>query len=173
MLLLGYINQEEYDKAYSKDLKVTNDINLYEVDASHLAELVRQEVIKRYGLRAYKEGFSVFTTLDSKSQKIANDSVLEELFKYDKRHGWRESKNYKKIFKKDEINKLKNLETGFLFDDQYVNNEYIFKDNIANELSNIFSEHPYYKTHEKVIVIKVSDNELIVIDQNFDLMVVL
>ncbi len=169
MLLLGYINQEEYDKAYSKDLKVTNDINLYEVDASHLAELVRQEVIKRYGLRAYKEGFSVFTTLDSKSQKIANDSVLEELFKYDKRHGWRESKNYKKIFKKDEINKLKNLETGFLFDDQYVNNEYIFKDNIANELSNIFSEHPYYKTHEKAIVIKVSDNELIVIDQNFDL----
>ena len=135
------------------------------MEASHLAELVRQEVIKRYGLRAYKDGFSVFTTIDSKSQKIANDSVLEELFKYDKRHGWREAKNYKKIFKKDEINKLKNLETGFLFN----NNDFIFTDNIADELNNIFDKHPYYKTHEKAMVIKVSDDELILIDQNFEL----
>ena len=169
MLLLGFINKEEYDSARSKELKVTNNINLYEVEASHLAELVRQEVIKRYGLRAYKDGFSVFTTIDSKSQKIANDSVLEELFKYDKRHGWREAKNYKKIFKKDEINKLKNLETGFLFNNTNNNNDFIFTNNIADELNNIFDKHPYYKTHEKAMVIKVSDDELILIDQNFGL----
>ena len=169
MLLLGFINKEEYDSAHSKELKVTNNINLYEVEASHLAELVRQEVIKRYGLRAYKDGFSVFTTIDSKSQKIANDSVLEELFKYDKRHGWREAKNYKKIFKKDEINKLKNLETGFLFNNTNNNNDFIFTNNIADELNNIFDKHPYYKTHEKAMVIKVSDDELILIDQNFGL----
>ena len=169
MLLLGFINKEEYDSAHSKELKVTNNINLYEVEASHLAELVRQEVIKRYGLRAYKDGFSVFTTIDSKSQKIANDSVLEELFKYDKRHGWREAKNYKKIFKKDEINKLKNLETGFLFNNINNYNDFIFTNNIADELNNIFDKHPYYKTHEKAMVIKVSDDELILIDQNFGL----
>ena len=77
MLLLGYINQDEYKKAISQEIKIAKNINLYEVDAQHLAELVRQEVIDRYGLRAYKEGWSVYTTIDSSSQNIAIKSMLE------------------------------------------------------------------------------------------------
>ena len=68
MLLLGYIDNEQYINAISQDIKIAKNINLYDVDASHLAELARQEVIKRYGLRAYKEGWSIFTTIDSQSQ---------------------------------------------------------------------------------------------------------
>ena len=41
-----------------------------------------QEVINRYGLRAYKEGWEVYTTIDSNSQRIAYSSLLDELFTY-------------------------------------------------------------------------------------------
>ena len=80
MLLLGYINQDEYENAISQEIKIAKNINLYAVDAQHLAELVRQEVIDRYGLRAYKEGWSVYTTIDSSSQNIAKYSRAKFIF---------------------------------------------------------------------------------------------
>ena len=94
MFLLNHITEEEYLEAISDDIEIAKNINLYDVDAKHLAEHVRQEVISRYGLRAYKEGWSVYTTIDSQSQNSSVSSVLKELFLYDKRHGWREPDNY-------------------------------------------------------------------------------
>ena len=117
MLLLGYINQDEYENAISEEIKIAKNINLYEVDAQHLAELVRQEVIDRYGLRAYKEGWSVYTTIDSSSQNIANQSMLDEMYIYDKRHGWREPDNYEDKFNNQEAESLKNQELDINSDD--------------------------------------------------------
>ena len=91
MLLLKYIDEEQYFQAISEEIKIVKNINLYDVDGGHLAEMVRQEVISRYGLKAYTEGWSVYTTLDSKSQNTAKNSLLEQLYAYDKRHGWKES----------------------------------------------------------------------------------
>ena len=76
-------------QAISEEIKIVKNINLYDVDGGHIAEIVRQEVISRYGLKAYNEGWSVYTTLDSKSQYIAKNSLLDQLYEYDKRHGWR------------------------------------------------------------------------------------
>ena len=61
MFLLDHISEKEYLEAISDDIEIAKNINLYDVDAKHLAEHVRQEVIRRYGLRAYKEGWSVYT----------------------------------------------------------------------------------------------------------------
>ena len=113
MLMLGYISDEEYKSAISKEIKIANNINLYDIKAKHIAELVRQEVIRRYGLNAYKNGWSVYTTIDSKSQKVAHESVLKDLFLYDKRHGWRKSDNYENIFSDQQIMLLKNLDIDF------------------------------------------------------------
>ena len=88
MLLLDYINKDQYDEAILDEIKIANDINLFDVDASYIAELARQDVIERYGLKAYKEGWSVYTTIDSYSQNATKDGMLEQLFLYDKRHGW-------------------------------------------------------------------------------------
>ena len=65
--------------AISEEIKIAKNINLYDTDAGHIAELVRQEVVSRYGLMAYKEGWSVYTTLDSKSQDIAKNSLLRTI----------------------------------------------------------------------------------------------
>ena len=168
MLLLGYINQDEYENAISQEIKIAKNINLYEVDAQHLAELVRQEVIDRYGLRAYKEGWSVYTTIDSSSQNIANQSMLDEMYIYDKRHGWREPDNYEDMFNNQEAESLKNQELDIILNDTYFGDDYLDENNIANKVSSLFDLYPYVRTHLKALVLRVSDNEIILLDENFE-----
>ena len=169
MLLLGYINQDEYENAISQEIKIAKNINLYAVDAQHLAELVRQEVIDRYGLRAYKEGWSVYTTIDSSSQNIANQSMLDEMYIYDKRHGWREPDNYEDMFNNQEAESLKNQELDIILNDTYFGDDYLDENNIANKVSSLFDLYPYVRTHLKALALRVSDNEIILLDENFEL----
>ena len=143
MLLLKYIDEEQYFQAISEEIKIANNINLYDVDGGHLAEMVRQEVISRYGLKAYTEGWSVYTTLDSKSQNTAKNSLLEQLYAYDKRHGWKESDNYSDIFNEQEALSLSLLDLDFLFDNEYTNNIDLDSSLISNKILSIFDLYPY------------------------------
>ena len=169
MFMLGHISDEEYKSAISKEIKIANNINLYDIKAKHIAELVRQEVIRRYGLNAYKNGWSVYTTIDSKSQKVAHESVLKDLFLYDKRHGWRKSDNYENIFSDQQIMLLKNLDIDFLFDNSNLSNINLNEDHISNKLRNIFDSYSFYDSYIKAIVVSISEKEIIVIDENFEL----
>ena len=168
MLLLNYIDKTEYIEATSQDIKIAQNINLYDIDANHIAEIARQEIIKRYGLRAYKEGWSVITTIDSNSQKIAKKSMMKQLFDYDKRHGWREPTNYEMLFSSSQIESLKNLNLEFITSENYVDNEDLSKNNISNILSRIFNNHSYFKNYAKALVISVSDKKIVLIDENFE-----
>lgn len=167
MLLLDYINPDQYHEAISQDLKIAKNINLYDVEADHIAEIARQEVIKRYGLKAYKEGWSVITTIDSNSQKIAKESMMEELFNYDKRHGWREPVNYEILFNDDQVKSLKSLNLDFLTDEKYIDNNDLNKNNISNILSNLFDNHAYYEGYIKGLVIYVDNDQIYIIDESF------
>ena len=169
MLTLNYITNEEYESAISMEIKVANNINLYEVEAKHLAELVRQEVINRYGLNAYKEGWSVYTTIDSKSQKVAYDSVLKDLFLYDKRHGWRKPDNYKNIFSDQQITLLQNLDVNFLFENSNLGNINLDENIISNKLRSIFDSYTFYNSYIKALVVGISEKEIILIDENFEI----
>jgi penicillin-binding protein 1A len=169
MLLLDYINSDQYDEAINQDLKIAKNINPYKIEANHIAEISRQEVIKRYGLKAYKEGWSVITTIDSSSQKIAKESMMEELFKYDKRHGWREPVNYAKMFNDDQVESLKSLNLDFLIDERYVNDNDLNKNNITNILSNLFDNHSYYEGYIKGLVIYVDIDQIYVINESFNI----
>ena len=122
MLLLNYIDEQQYSQAISEEIKIVKNLNLYDVDGGHLAEIVRQEVISRYGLKAYSEGWSVYTTLDSKSQNKAKSSLIDQLYAYDKRHGWKEPNNYSDIFNEQEIKSLSLLDLDFLFNSEFINN---------------------------------------------------
>ncbi len=169
MFMLGYISDEEYKSVVLNEIKIANDINLYDIEAKHIAELVRQEVIRRYGLDAYKNGWSVYTTIDSKSQKVAYESVLKDLFLYDKRHGWRKSDNYENIFSDQQAMLLKNLDIDFLFDNSNLSNINLNEDHISNKLRNIFDSYSFYDSYIKAIVVSISEKEIIVIDENFEL----
>ena len=169
MYLLDHIDKNEYLNAISEDIKIAKNINLYDIDAKHLAEYVRQEVINRYGLRAYKEGWSVYTTIDSRSQDSAVKSVLNDLFLYDKRHGWRKPDNYGNLFNNEQERFLKNSDISFLFDDFYFGDIDLDEDNISNKLSNIFESYAFYETHMKALIMNVTDDEISFINENFEL----
>ena len=173
MLLLKYINEDDYKEAISEEIKIAKNINLYSIDAGYIAELARQEIISRYGLKAYKEGWSVYTTINSESQKIAKDSMMQELFLYDKRHGWKEPKNFANIFNENQSFQLNNLDLNFLTSDYYSSEVSLNKDSIINRLINIFDSFPYYKTHTKAMVIQVGEKKSYLINENFELQTIL
>ena len=173
MLLLKYINKDEYQKAISEEITVAKNINLYDVEASYIAELVRQEVISRYGLEAYKQGWSVFTTIDSNSQRIAKDSMMQELYFYDKRHGWREPLNFAEVFNEEQSSLLDNLDLNFLTSDYYYGEIDLNQDSIINRLIDIFDSFPYYETHIKAMVIKLEEDQAYLINENFELKTIL
>ena len=59
-----------------------------EVSAPYIAEMVRQEMIARYGEEALTKGYHVTTTIDPVLQAAADKSVRDGLGSYDRRHGW-------------------------------------------------------------------------------------
>jgi len=89
MLSLGYISEEQRSSAAAQPVTASYHGLLVEVDADYVAEMVRQEMLERFGTAAYNDGYVVFTTVDSNLQQAAKKSLIDGLKTYDKRHGWR------------------------------------------------------------------------------------
>jgi penicillin-binding protein 1A len=60
-----------------------------ELKARYAAEIVRSEMVRRFGDKAYTDGYQVITTIDSNLQNAANSSLRNALANYDRRHGYR------------------------------------------------------------------------------------
>ena len=61
-------------------------------EADYFYEEIRKFLFDKYGEKKfYSDGLIIKTSLNSKLQKIANNSLLKGLIDYDKRHGWRGS----------------------------------------------------------------------------------
>ena len=63
--------------------------SISELDAAYAAEMVRQEVVEKFGLKAYTEGYTAITTLDSKLQSAGVKALQAGIMAYDQRHGYR------------------------------------------------------------------------------------
>ena len=166
MLKLRMINQYQFDNAINSSLDVSKNIDLYDVDGKFLAELARQDIISRYGLKAYKNGWSIFTTINSNSQNNAYVNVLAQLSEYDKRHGWKEAQNFVNIFTKKQLKDLAELNIQFLLDeisdiDSFDNEAYL-----SNRINVIFEDLPFYSSHSKGIVINFMNDSLYFINED-------
>jgi penicillin-binding protein 1A len=60
-----------------------------EVYAPYVAEMVRQEMIARFGGDVLTKGYHVTTTIDPTLQAAADAAIRSGLSTYDHRHGWR------------------------------------------------------------------------------------
>lgn len=89
MLKLALITPEEHKQASSTPVVAGFHALWSDVEASHLAEMVRIEMLQRFGQNAYTDGFSVYTTLSAAKQQAANQAVRKGLIDYDQRHGFR------------------------------------------------------------------------------------
>jgi penicillin-binding protein 1A len=89
MLDLNYISQTDYEIAVrAADNAETQSINV-ELKAPYIAEMVRQEIMSKYGETAYTLGLKIYTTAPSQLQLAAEDALQKTLHEYDERHGYR------------------------------------------------------------------------------------
>ena len=170
MKLLDFISEQDYQTAINSEINLPISINNYDLEASHLAELARFEVINRYGIRAYEEGWSVYTTVDSELQESANEAITKRLFEYDKRHGWREKNNYIDRLGDEFFKSIESEDFNFLLSQDYViQSDPINYQNISEELlRDIFEENPFIQSHQRAIVIEVWDSGFTAIDEQFN-----
>lgn len=86
---VGYITQQDYLSAIQAPITASFHSRKVEVYAPYVAEMVRTQLIEKYGDDAYNIGLSVHTTIKAKHQQAANDALQSALLAYDKRHGYR------------------------------------------------------------------------------------
>ena len=90
MLDENKITKTEYDAAIKEPIVASYHGAKFEFRADYVTEMVRQEMVKRFGEEdAYTKGYKVFTTVLSKDQAEAQKAVRNNLIDYDMRHGWR------------------------------------------------------------------------------------
>ncbi len=89
MVKLGYIDEATAAAAAREPVASRGFAPLYDVEAAYVAEMARQEVVKRFGEAAVNAGYKVYTTLDSRLQTAANRALRLGLMEYDRRHGYR------------------------------------------------------------------------------------
>jgi penicillin-binding protein 1A len=89
MTKLGYIDKATAEAAEKEPVGTRRFALLTDVEADYVAEMVRLDLIKRYGPAAVNAGYKVYTTLDATKQSAANMAVRQGLMDYDQRHGWR------------------------------------------------------------------------------------
>ena len=89
MLELELISDSEYQQAKNEKNTAFYHGATTEVSAPYLAEMVRKDMLARFGQSAYTGGFEVYTTINSKFQTTANQAVIDGLEEYDHRHGYR------------------------------------------------------------------------------------
>ncbi|MCX7556429.1 penicillin-binding protein 1A [Xanthomonadaceae bacterium JHOS43] len=86
---LGFIDQQHYQTAVAEPSRASRHEPPVELEASYVAEMVRQTMVDRYGADAFTGGYRAHTTLESRIQEAANSSIRSALLAYDRRHGWR------------------------------------------------------------------------------------
>ncbi len=89
MLDQHYITQQQYNDARNTPLAASYHGPEIAFSAPYLSEMVRQEMVKRYGDAAYEDGYKVYTTVTRRLQEAAQQAVRNNVMAYDMRHGYR------------------------------------------------------------------------------------
>jgi len=100
MLALNHITQEQFTTAISAPITAHRYTSQRELYSPYIAEMVRSEIIKKYGKEAaYTAGFKVYTTIQSNLQNTATHALRTNLHHYDERYSYRISNERNKTLK--------------------------------------------------------------------------
>ena len=86
---LGYIDEPTYNDAMAWPMESRLHGAAVELNAPYVAEMVRAEMLKRYGTGTYTDGYQVVTSLDSRLQRAANYALRNGLLEFTRRRGYR------------------------------------------------------------------------------------
>ena len=86
---LDFIDAEEFDEAIAYPVESRLYGAAVDLSAPYVAEMVRREMLSRYGEATYSAGYQVVTTLDSRLQGAANYALRNGLLEFTRRRGYR------------------------------------------------------------------------------------
>ena len=169
MFKLGYIGRAQFLLAKSEPINLTQLDSNFSLDGRYIAEITRQAMINRYGLSVYKDGLSVFTTIDSSLQKAALESVAKNLYEYDKRHGWREPVNLLSKIPDSIFKELKDGNLDILYQDSITPDELGMRQLNISVIRDLFKEVINSDRHSAGIIIDVKPERIIYLNNSFQL----
>jgi penicillin-binding protein 1A len=88
MRSLDFISEADYAEAMAYPVESRLHGTAVELSAPYVAEMVRREMLSRYGEATYTAGYQVVTTLDAKLQRAADYSLRNGLLEYTRRRGF-------------------------------------------------------------------------------------
>ena len=166
MLALEFIDQTQFELASSAPVTASYSGISPEVEADYLAEEIRKYIIQNYGLSAYKDGYQVFSTLDSKYQSAAREAVEKGIEDYEDRHGFSKPENHEYLIPKS----FKNRSEFFY---AFAYDPFSYLDEFGIELE---TKNPFYKTmkflegqadfksYKPIILISVENERLLALN---------
>ena len=89
MRALNFIDDDTFEASMAFPLESRLHGAAIELNAPYVAEMVRTEMLNRYGESIYTAGYRVQTSLDSRLQKAANYSLRNGLLEFTRRRGYR------------------------------------------------------------------------------------
>ena len=169
MYKLGYIGKAQFLLAKSEPINLIQLDSNFSLDGRYIAEITRQAMIDRYGLSVYKDGLSVFTTIDSSLQQAALESVAKNLYEYDKRHGWREPLNLQSKISKSIFEELQAGNLDILYEESSTLDELGMKQLNVSVIRDFFEELVNLDNHSGGIVIDVKPERVMYLNSSFQL----
>ena len=169
MYKLGYIGKAQFLLAIEEPIEIKQPDSTFDLDGRYIAELVRQEIINRYGLSAYADGLSVFTTISSSLQRAAIQSIQKNLFDYDKRHGWREPVNYLGSLSEELFIELGKGNLEILQKNSKERDELGMPQTLVSTIRELFDQSINLDSHERAFVVDIKPERIIYLDANFNL----
>jgi penicillin-binding protein 1A len=101
MYALDFIDEETFRASMDFPLESKLHGAAIELNAPFVAEMVRTDMLRRYGEDIYTGGYQVVTSLDSRMQQAANYSLRNGLLEFTRRRGYRGP--YAKVELSDEV----------------------------------------------------------------------
>lgn len=92
MLEQNNITDEQYQAASNEPITADLYSLVDDTSAPWFSEVVRLDVVTKFGQSAYEDGYRVYTTLDLTAQKATDEALRRGIATYDLRHGYRGSK---------------------------------------------------------------------------------
>jgi len=121
MMDMDFISNEEYDNFKIEPIKLSQEklqSRFKSTIAPHFVEYIRQQMTtleKKYGFDLYEDGLKIYTTLDTRMQKAANNAVLEHFNEFQNQFDrqWKWNDSLGRTILRDHLNKA--IKNSYLY----------------------------------------------------------
>ena len=171
---LGYIDQDIFLKAFKEPISASFNGIGSEVEADYLAEQIRRYMIQNYGLSVYKEGYKVYSTLNSSYQTAAVNSVRSGIESYESRHGFRKPENYRDLIPSD-FNQRTDLFYKVAYDPNNFKDEFGIKKDLTNPLDKLLdflADQPAFNSFQPVLILSSKNKKMTILNKDSEIITV-